>query len=108
MFAACFLQMHLRLDTSIEQEKLPVQTYISRNLGLGEYLKPLPGRLTAGVRQQGCELYYRDCAGFAVPSLSLLALLCAYCTLSGLCSMWHVLSAVCALSMLQSVMPQGG
>lgn len=29
-------QVHLRLDTSLEQDKLPVQAYISRNLGLGE------------------------------------------------------------------------
>lgn len=29
-------QVHLRLDTSLEQDKLSVQTYISRNLGLGE------------------------------------------------------------------------
>jgi hypothetical protein len=37
------LQVHLRLDTSIEQEKLPVQTYISRNLGLGESISRLLG-----------------------------------------------------------------
>lgn len=30
-------QVHLRLDTSLEQDKLPVQAYMSRNLGLGEW-----------------------------------------------------------------------
>lgn len=36
MLLLVIVQIHLRLDTNLEQEKLPVQTYISRHLGLGE------------------------------------------------------------------------
>jgi len=46
--------VHLRLDTSLEQEKLPVQAYISRNLGLGDKA------IAMEFLEVPCEVLYGD------------------------------------------------
>jgi len=46
--------VHLRLDTSLEQDKLPVQTYISRNLALGDKA------IAMEFLEVPCEVLYGD------------------------------------------------
>jgi len=55
LFPCCVVslpQVHLRLDTSLEQDKLPVQGFISRSLALGEWTAGAVA--AAAVAAAGC------------------------------------------------------
>lgn len=46
--------MNLRLDTSLQQDKLPCQTYVSRSLALGDKT------LGTGFMEVPCDVQYGD------------------------------------------------
>jgi hypothetical protein len=50
----CYTQVNLRLDTSLQQDKLPCQTFVSRGLQLGD--KPLATEFV----EVPCDVQYGD------------------------------------------------